>query len=94
MWTFVKDRQQTEVIVPARVVSNAFNARVETAKFGNHFIAIPNFVPSRFLEPNLQPVLADHQIVPKHPIYAVYPDARFLSPKVSEFLDLLVAEHP
>ncbi len=93
-WTFLKEGQHTEVRVRARVVSNAFNARVETAKFGDHFIAIPSFVPSRFLTPDLQPVLEDYQIVPKHPIFAVYPNARFLSPKVSEFLELLVANHP
>lgn len=93
-WTFLKDGQRTVVSVRARVVSNAFNARVETAKFGDHFIAIPSFVPARFLKPNLQLVLEDYQIVPKHPIFAVYPNARFLSPKVSEFLDLLEANHP
>lgn len=93
-WTFLKDGQRIEVSVRSRVTSNAFNARVETAKFGQHFIAIPSFVPSRFLEPNLQRVLGDHQIVPKHPIFAVYPNTRFLSPKVSEFLDLLVTSHP
>lgn len=94
IWTFLKDGERTEVTVFSRVVSNAFNARVEAAKFGRHFIAIPNFVPSRFLEPNLRPVLEDHKIVPKYPIYAVYPNARFLSPKVSEFLELLEANHP
>ena len=93
-WTFLKNRQRTEVSVRSRIVSNAFSARVETAKFGQHLIAIPSFVPSRFLEPNLQQVLKDYQIVPKHPIYAVFPNARFLSPKIPEFLDLLVANHP
>ncbi len=94
VWTFEKDGELTEVVVPSQVVSNAFNARVEMAKFGDFLIAIPSFVPPRFLKPNLQQILKDHRIVPKHSIFAVYPDARFLSPKVSEFLDLLVRSHP
>ena len=94
IWTFEKDEERTEVSVPSRVVSNAFNARVETAKFGAHFIAFPSLFPPRFLEPNLRRVLEGYQIVPKHPIYAVYPNARFLSSKVTEFIDLLVASQP
>lgn len=93
-WTFEKDGAETEVEVPSRVVSNAFNARVELAKVSHNLIAIPDFVPDRFLSPGLTRVLADHVIVPKYPIYAVYPDARFLSPKVAEFLALLRREHP
>ena len=94
IWTFEKDKTRTQVEVPSRIVSNAFNARVEIAKFGQHIIAIPGFVPGRFLEPDLQQILPDYRIVPTYPIYAVYPDARFLSPKVAEFLDLLIERHP
>lgn len=93
-WTFEKDGQRTTVAVPSRVVSNAFNARVEIAKHGAHLIAIPDFVPAEFLGERLVPVLTDYQIVPGYPIYAVYPDARFLSPKVAAFLTLLKDMHP
>jgi len=94
IWTFEKDGKQTEVEVPSRVVSNAFNARVEMAKWGRHVIAIPNFVPDGFVGDRLVRILEDYTVVPRFPIYAVYPDARFLSPKVAEFLALLKAEHP
>lgn len=93
-WTFEKDGETVEVRVPSRIVSNAFNARIEMAKHGGHLIAIPNFIPKSFLGDDLMPILADYKIVPRYPIYAVYPDARFLSPKVTEFLDALIAGHP
>lgn len=93
-WTFEKQGQEFKVQVPSRVVSNAFNARIEMAKHGGHLIAIPNFVPKGFLGDQLVPILTDYKIVPRYPIFAVYPDARFLSPKVTEFLDALIEGHP
>jgi len=51
-------------------------------------------VPASFLEPDLVQVLTAYTIVPTYPIFAVYPDARFLSPKVAAFLGLLKQHHP
>lgn len=93
-WSFERDGEVTDIHVHSRVVSNAFNARMEIAKQGGHLIAIPNFVPDSFLGPSLKAILPSYKIVPRYPIYAVYPDARFLSPKVSEFLQLLETHHP
>lgn len=93
-WSFERDGEITEVHVEGRVFSNTFSARIEVAKQGGHLIAVPNFVPDSFLEPTLQRILPDYRIVPRYPIYAVYPDARFMSPKVAEFLQLLKARHP
>jgi len=94
VWSFEKDGVVTDIHVEGRVVSNTFSARIEVAKQGGHLIAVPNFVPDSFLKPTLRRILPDYWIVPRYPIYAVYPDARFLSPKVSEFLQLLTARHP
>jgi DNA-binding transcriptional LysR family regulator len=93
-WTFEKDGAEIAISVSGRVISNAFSTRIEIAKHGGHLIGIPNFVPQKALGPNLVHVLKDFRIVPRHPIYAVYPDARFLSPKVLAFLDLLRERHP
>lgn len=93
-WTFEKDGRETSVEVATGVVSNAFNARVELAREGGHLIGIPNFVPDRFLGEDLVEVLTEYRVVPRHPIFAVYPDRRFLAPKVSEFLSCLTRMHP
>lgn len=93
-WTFEKDGQSVDIDVPSRITSNAFNARIELAKLGGHLIALPNFIPESLLGDQLTEVLRDYRIVPDHAIYAVYPSARFLSPKVAEFLKLLRARHP
>lgn len=93
-WGFEKNGKVTTVTVPSRVISNAFNARIEMAKHGQHLIAVPTFIGPEFLGPQIVPILPDYKIVPSYAVYAVYPDARFLSPKVSEFLDLLTEKHP
>ena len=93
-WTFKNEGETVSVKSGARVVSNAFNARIEIAKCGGHLIGIPSFVPDVFFTPELVRILPDWRIVPSYPIFAVYPDARFLSPKVAEFVSLLAERHP
>jgi DNA-binding transcriptional LysR family regulator len=64
--------------------------RLEMARKGLGVIGIPDFVVSKALADGLSEVLPEYAIEPRVPIYAVYPSARFLSPKVSEFLDCLL----
>ena len=93
-WTFERDGKTSKIVVPNRVTANSFNARIEIAKCGGHVIGIPNFIPRAALGPDLRQILTNYSVIPKHPIFAVYPSVRFLSPKVADFLKQLQASHP
>ena len=93
-WSFERDGKTSQIVVPHRIITNSFNARIEIAKSGGHIIGVPNFIPRSALGPDLKQILVDYRVVPKYPIFAVYPSARFLSPKVADFLNQLQASHP
>ena len=93
-WTFEREGETSQITVPHKVTANSFNARIEIAKCGGHLIGIPDFIPRAALGPDLRQILQDYSVVPKYPIFAVYPNARFLSPKVVDFLKLVRASHP
>lgn len=92
-WVFEKDGTSTTVAVTGAVTTDQLMARIELAKAGLGLIGVPGFVPLAALGGGMVEVLPDHRIVPLIPIYAVYPNKRFLSPKVAEFLECLVASY-
>jgi len=89
-WTFTQNGRRFPVSIRGPVTVNHLMTRLEMARNGLGVIGIPDFVVSKALADGLSEVLPEYAIEPRVPIYAVYPSARFLSPKVSEFLDCLL----
>lgn len=88
-WVFEKNRTTTALSVFGAITTDQLMTRIELAKAGLGLIGIPSFVPLSALGDDMVEVLSDHKFVPLSPIFAVYPNRRFLSPKVAEFLDCL-----
>lgn len=90
-WVFERDGQRFPVTVSGPVAVDQLMTRLEMARNGIGVIGLPEFALSETLSGELIEILPDYKIEPQVPIYAVYPSKRFLSPKVTEFLDCLVA---
>lgn len=91
-WVFEKDGVQDKITVAGPVTVDNMMTRVAMAQSGLGLIGVPDFIPDTALGDMVQ-VLPDYRIVPEIPIYAVYPNTRFLSPRVAEFLDYLRNQH-
>lgn len=91
-WTFQKGDAETQVTVTGPVTVDNLMTRLAMAQSGLGLIGVPDFIPESVLAGMVQ-LLPEYRIVPEIPIYAVTPSARFLSPKVSEFLEYLRKQH-
>jgi len=91
-WTFEKDGQETKIMVSGPITVDNLMTRLAMVQSGLGVIGVPDFIPDEALT-GLVALLPDYRIVPAIPIYAVYPNTRFLSPKVSEFVECLRNQH-
>lgn len=84
VWTFRKGRGSTSIQVETRLLTDSAESAVRAAELGMGLVGLPNFM--RPDGAKLVRVLPDHVVEPELPIYAVYPQRRFVSPRVSGFL--------
>ncbi|MNI21264.1 transcriptional regulator [compost metagenome] len=80
--------------LPTRVTANNSLLLRDLLVAGVGIGALPSFLAAPALAcGELQQVLPDHRYPPRF-VYAVYPTARHLQPKVRAFIDFLHAELP
>jgi DNA-binding transcriptional LysR family regulator len=89
LWTFTKNDKTTQIQITGRVTINSLITRLEAAKSAQGIIGIPDFVSDEALGKSLVQLLPDYEIEPEIPIYAVYPNSRFLSPRLADFVEHL-----
>jgi DNA-binding transcriptional LysR family regulator len=81
------------VRVPAYFTANSSIALREALLAGSGIALVPTFVVAPDIgEGRLRTVLPDFAISP-HTMYALYPAARYLSPKVRSFVDFLAERY-
>lgn len=86
VWEFRKGETSTVIDVRARCTISSISARVSAAELGMGLIGVPDFMVTDDLAARFVELLADYQIEPEIPIYAVYPSGRFISPRVAAFV--------
>jgi DNA-binding transcriptional LysR family regulator len=94
-WTFALEgtSEPLTVKVPAYFMANSSIALREALLAGSGIAVVPTFVVGPDLrEGRLRTVLPNFAI-PPHTMYALYPSARHLSPKVRSFVDFLVGRY-
>ncbi len=91
-WTFARsDGAVRSVCFKADIAINTTPAVMEAVRQGAGLSVLPDFLAtSGLLAGDLIPVLPEWQL-PSGGIYTVYPAARFRPPKVSVFVDMLIA---
>jgi len=90
-WSFTQDKKETKISPQHRYKVNNLTL-VQAAVMKKLGVAVlPTTICAAYLGSELVPLLADYQ-KPVANIYAVYPSKKYLSPKVSRFLDFL-CEH-
>ncbi len=90
-WRFGGGDGEQEVRVSGSLVANNGDALTAAALAGQGIILQPTFIVGEALrDGRLLPVLPDWRL-PDYNMYAVYPSARHLSPKVRRFVDFLAA---
>ncbi len=90
-WRFHGEQGEQEVRVSGSLVANNGDALMAAALAGQGIILQPTFIVGEALrEGRLLPVLPGWRLA-DYAMYAVYPTARHLSPKVRRFVDFLAA---
>ena len=93
-WPLLGPDGQVTVTLPTRVTANNSLLLRDLLVAGLGIGALPSFLAAPALASGeLQQVLPDHRYPPRF-VYAVYPTARHLQPKVRAFIDFLHAELP
>lgn len=93
-WPLLGPDGQVTVTLPTRVTANNNLLLRDLLVAGVGIGALPSFLAAPALASGeLQQVLPDHRYPPRF-VYAVYPTARHLQPKVRAFIDFLHAELP
>ncbi len=91
VWRFGGENGEQEVRVSGSLVANNGDVLMEAALAGQGIVVQPTFIVGEALRTGrLLPVLPGW-LVEDYAIYAVYPSARHLSPKVRRFVDFLAA---
>ena len=92
VWTFTRsDGAVRSVRFEADIAINTTPAVMEALRQGAGLSVLPDFLAtSGLLAGDLIPVLPEWQL-PSGGVYTVYPAARFRPPKVSVFVDMLIA---
>lgn len=91
VWRFHGEHGEQEVRVSGSLVANNGDALTAAALAGQGVILQPSFIVGEALrDGRLLPVLPGWRLA-DFTIYAVYPSARHLSPKVRRFVDFLAA---
>lgn len=91
VWRFHGEHGEQEVRVSGSLVANNGDALMAAALAGQGVILQPSFIVGEALrDGRLLPVLPGWRLA-DFTIYAVYPSARHLSPKVRRFVDFLAA---
>jgi len=93
-WPLLGPDGQVTVTLPTRITANNSLLLRDLLVAGLGIGALPSFLAAPALASGeLQQVLPDHRYPPRF-VYAVYPTARHLQPKVRAFIDFLHAELP
>lgn len=93
-WPLLGPGGQVTVPLPTRITANNSLLLRDLLVAGLGIGALPSFLAAPALASGeLQQVLPDHRYPPRF-VYAVYPTARHLQPKVRAFIDFLHAELP
>jgi len=93
-WPLLGPDGQVTVTLPTRVTANNSLLLRDLLVAGLGIGALPSFLAAPALASGeLQQVLPNHRYPPRF-VYAVYPTARHLQPKVRAFIDFLHAELP
>lgn len=80
----------TKIETSARLSSNSGIALTQAALSGFGIVVPPKFYITKELEEGrLVAILDDHTVLPSLNIYVIYPERRYLSPKVRAFVDFL-----
>lgn len=84
------DGKTTKIETSARLSSNSGFALTQAAINGFGIVVPPKFYIAKDLdEGKLVAILDDYTVLPSLNIYVVYPERRYLSPKVRAFVDFL-----
>lgn len=84
------DGETTKIETRARLSSNSGIALTQAAIGGLGIVVPPKFYVARELEQGrLEAILDDHTVLPALNIYVIYPERRYLSPKIRAFVDFL-----
>lgn len=82
--------ETTKIETSARLSSNSGIALTQAALSGFGIVVPPKFYIIRELEQGrLEVILDDHTVLPALNIYVIYPERRYLSPKIRAFVDFL-----
>ena len=92
-WAFQKGKRRTEITVKPSITVSNIVARMDAAALGLGLVGLPDFMVDRKLPKNLVETLVEYRVEPTIPIYGIYPSARFIPPRVSEFLAHLKSWH-
>lgn len=88
-WRFQKSGKLYNIPIKGRISCNIGLSLLDAALKGMGIVQLPDYYVSSFVENhNLVPLLEKYQ-VPKEDIWALYPNNRFLSPKVRLLIDFL-----
>lgn len=82
--------ETTKIETSARLSSNSGIALTQAALSGFGIVVPPRFYITKELERGrLEVILEDHTVLPALNIYVIYPERRYLSPKIRAFVDFL-----
>jgi DNA-binding transcriptional LysR family regulator len=90
-WTFADGRRQVDVQVRGPLCANSFFVLREAAAAGLGIARVPALLAERAIAERRLVSLLDAHAPPAVPLHALYPSARYLSPKVRVFVEMLRA---
>ncbi len=91
-WLFARDGREISVRVRGRCTSNSSGALRTLALAGVGIALLPDYVAAADVASGaLRAVLGDYESYPGVAVYAVYPQQRFVPPKLRAFIDFIAA---
>ncbi|QUM85943.1 LysR family transcriptional regulator [Moritella sp. 28] len=88
-WTFYKDSKKLKIEPKGNFIVNNSDAILEALLNGLGICQMPTFIVAEHLKSNKLISIMDEYTLPKHAIYAVYPERKHLPEKVRVFIEFM-----
>jgi DNA-binding transcriptional LysR family regulator len=89
-WRFTVEGKEKSIKVSGNIRYNSGYALTQAALEGIGIVQLPDYYTHAYLKQGLLVPVLEHYRIPEEAIWAVYPQNRFLSPKVRALIDYLV----
>ncbi|MBF9002909.1 LysR family transcriptional regulator [Vibrio nitrifigilis] len=92
-WTFLREQQEFKVLPKGNMTVNNSEAIRRTLLSGLGIGQLPTFIVGKDIQAEKLVSIMNHYDLPKHAVYAVYPQRKHLPQKVRLFVDFIAKQY-